>query len=179
MIKLRRYVACICEGGAERAIIDLLLDNDKLIFDRRGLLDGELIRTRKAKEFEKKYLRKEFLDKITILRILDSRREEFTLSKEYRAKVDVINVITAPEIEMLVICNEGHYEKYKKSNKKPSQYCIEVLKYKEVKSYEWVKKYFGDIDALLNTIKEYRRVSKVRDGEYALYDLLKEINEGK
>lgn len=26
------YIACICEGAAEDAIIDILLDNDKLIF---------------------------------------------------------------------------------------------------------------------------------------------------
>lgn len=29
-----KYIACICEGGAERAILDLLLDNQKLIFER-------------------------------------------------------------------------------------------------------------------------------------------------
>ena len=27
-----KYVACICEGGAERAILDLLLDNHKFKF---------------------------------------------------------------------------------------------------------------------------------------------------
>lgn len=174
MMDLRRYVACICEGGAERAIIDLLLDNDKLIFKRENLLDGELIRPRNAKVFEKRYLRKEFLDKITVLRILDSRREEFKLSKGYQDKVDVINVITAPEIEMLVICREGQYKKYKRSNKKPSEYCIEVLKYKEVKSYYWVKEYFKDACALIAAMKEYRRISKVKHGEYTLCDLLKE-----
>ena len=26
------YIACICEGAVEEAIIDILLDNDKLIF---------------------------------------------------------------------------------------------------------------------------------------------------
>lgn len=30
---MAKYVACICEGGAERAIIDLLLDHHKLIFE--------------------------------------------------------------------------------------------------------------------------------------------------
>lgn len=29
-------------------------------------------------------------------------------------KIDVINVITAPEIEMLIILNEGKYAEYKK-----------------------------------------------------------------
>lgn len=29
-----KYIACICEGGAERDIIDLLLYNHRLIFER-------------------------------------------------------------------------------------------------------------------------------------------------
>ena len=44
-------------------------------------------------------MRKEFEGKITVYRILDSRREKFNLSKAYEDKVDVKNVITAPEIE--------------------------------------------------------------------------------
>ena len=34
-----KYIACICEGGAERAILDLLLDNYKLIFEREDLIE--------------------------------------------------------------------------------------------------------------------------------------------
>ena len=100
-----RYVACICEGGAERAILDLLLDNHKLIFERKELIEEEVLRCRSGKEFEERYLRKGFTDKITIYRILDSRSERFNLSKAYMQKVDVKNVITAPEIEKLIICN--------------------------------------------------------------------------
>ena len=33
-------------------------------------------------------------------------------------KVTVINVITAPKIEMLIIHNEGEYERFKRSGKK-------------------------------------------------------------
>lgn len=31
-MKLAKYKACICEGSAESAIIDILVDNDLLIF---------------------------------------------------------------------------------------------------------------------------------------------------
>lgn len=44
-------------------------------------------------------MRKEFEGKITVYRILDFRREKFNLSKAYEDKVDVKNVITAPEID--------------------------------------------------------------------------------
>lgn len=52
-------------------------------------------------------MRKGFSGKISVVRILDSRRENFKLSRAYRDKVDVINIITAPEIEMLIIFSEG------------------------------------------------------------------------
>ena len=33
-MELAKYKACICEGSAEEAIIDILIDNDLLIFNR-------------------------------------------------------------------------------------------------------------------------------------------------
>ena len=39
------------------------------------------------------------------------------LSKAYENKVDVINVITALEIEMLIILNEDKYNEFKKFGK--------------------------------------------------------------
>jgi len=123
-------IACICEGAAERAVIDLLLDNNTLYFKRFQLLDDKIIRVRNAQRFEEQYLRKHFNDKITIIRILDSKNESFKLSKAYKDKVEVINIITSPEIEMLIIHNEGMFEEYKKSRKKPSDYCKQDLENK-------------------------------------------------
>ncbi len=68
------------------------------------MLEERVIRCRSAKRFEERYLRKGFDEQISVIRILDSRREEFRLSKAYEQKIDVVNVITAPEIEMLDGC---------------------------------------------------------------------------
>ena len=46
---LSKYKACICEGAAEAAIIDILVDNDMLIFPRSEMLDEKVIRCRSAK----------------------------------------------------------------------------------------------------------------------------------
>ncbi len=172
---LNGYIACICEGSAERAIMELLLDDNKLKFTSEDLLEEEIIRHRSAKEFEKRYLRKGFSKQITVLRILDSRNENFKLSKAYKDKVAVIDVITAPEIEMLIICNENKYSEFHKykSNMKPSEFCKTKLNFSRVKDYEFVKDYFSDTENLLKSIHEYRRVSKIKKGEYTLFDLLK------
>lgn len=87
-MELAKIKACICEGAAEAAIMDLLLDNDLLIFTRKEMLEESVIRCRDAKTFESRYLRKNFNDLISIIRILDSRRENFKLSKVYESKCD-------------------------------------------------------------------------------------------
>lgn len=172
-MKLAKYKACICEGATESAIIDTLLDNDLLLFTREEMLDEQVIRCRSAKNFETRYLRKGFDGKISVIRILDSRREQFKLSKAYADKIDVINIITAPEIEMLIILSEKKYLHFKTSGKKPSLFCKENLGMANVKSYEFVRNYFSDTEILIGSIKEYHRVSKVQKGEYTLLDLLR------
>ena len=82
-MELAKYKACICEGSAESAIMDILLDYGLLIFSREEMIEEEVIRCREGKKFEEKYLRKRFKDKISVIRILDSRRENFKLSKAY------------------------------------------------------------------------------------------------
>ena len=43
-MELEEYIACICEGSAEQAIMDLLLENNKLEFSKEQLLEEETIR---------------------------------------------------------------------------------------------------------------------------------------
>ena len=176
---MAKYTACICEGGAERAIIDLLLDSGMLVFERENLIEEQVLSCRNGKIFQKRYLRKGFTDKITVYRILDSRREEFKLSKAYEHKVDVVNIITAPEIEMLIICNENKYREYEREKRKnrqlkPSDFCKINLKYPKVKEYGFIKDYFSDSMILINALHAYRSISKRRKDEKILWDLLRE-----
>ncbi len=169
-----KIIACICEGSAESVIVNKLLDAGKLIFSRDELLDDEVLRCRNARKFEDRYLGKGFTKKITVYRILDSRSESFKLRKAYESKVDVINVITAPEIEMLIIIHKGKYSEYckVKSHTKPSEFCKATLKLPSVKSTEFITNYFSDINDLLSAIKEYKRLSNIPKNETCLADLL-------
>ena len=146
-MKLAKYKACICEGSAEEAIIDILVDNDLLIFNREEMLEERVIRCRSAKRFEERYLRKGFDEQISVIRILDSRREEFRLSKAY--------------------------EQFKRSGKKTSEFCKTNLRMHDVKSYDFVKQYFSTPQLLVKAIKEYRRTANIPKGEYSLSDLLR------
>ena len=85
----------------------------------------------------------------------------------------MINVITAPEIEMLIIHAEGAYDQFKRSGKKPSEFCKSNLHMHDVKSYDFVEEYFSNPQTLVKAIKEYRRTANIPRGEYGLYDLLR------
>ena len=87
--------------------------------------------------------------------------------------MDVINVITAPEIEMLIIFNEDKYNEFKKSGKKPSIFCKENLKMSGVKSYDFVRGYFENSEILVQAIRKYNEISKIRKDEYTLLNLLR------
>lgn len=50
-MELAKYKACICEGSAESAIMDILLDHDLLIFNREEMLI--IFNEDKYKEFKK------------------------------------------------------------------------------------------------------------------------------
>ncbi len=140
-MELAKYKACICEGAAENTIMDILLDEELLVFSREEMLEESVIRCRDGKKFEQ--------------------------------KIDVINVITAPEIEMLIIFAENQYKEFKKSGKKPSDFCKENLRMSDVKSYDYVFNYFSNSGILVEAIKEYHRTAKIPKGEYTLIDLLK------
>lgn len=134
-----------------------------------------MLKCRSPKQFEERYLGKSFKSKISIYRILDSRSEEFKLRKIYANKVDVVNVVTAPEIEILVIIKENKHSdflKYK-NRLKPSEYCSQMLKMSDVKSQTFLEEYFSDVDELVRVIKKYRSLHKVLKNEKCLADILK------
>ena len=49
-MELAKYKACICEGAAESAIMDILLDYGLLIFSKEEMLEEEVIRCREGRK---------------------------------------------------------------------------------------------------------------------------------
>lgn len=168
------YIICICEGAAEEAIMNALLDADRLIFNREQLVDEKITRLRKASEIQATFLRRDYEKPVDILRILDSQTDRFRLGRLYADRFEVHNVYTKPEIEMLLILSEKKYKEFKKSRKTPSKYCVEELFPGEnVKGKDFLQSYFQNTDRLLGAIEEYRRVGTRPPGDWILCDLLK------
>ncbi len=175
-ISRAKYIICSCEGAAEQEIMDLLLNNELLIFARSQLVYGEVTKLRKGEDIKNKYLGADYAEKIVLLRILDSRRENIRIPKPYKEKVEIVNINTNPEIEILLIIYFGKYQEYirhYKSFKKPSEYCKEILKITDCKKQGYFNELFGSrVDVLVKVLKEYSSHRNRSEG-YFLSDLLK------
>lgn len=176
----RRLIAIIVEGGSERTIINLLLENNLLKFQTDDLLDGRPISERNGSKFAKKFLTLDLENKmVSIIRVLDSHNEKFKLSEPYRKKIDgdPTDIYTSPEIEILFIIYMGDYERFKnqKSGRKltPNAWCKRNYKMKNVKSPEFVRNFWESrLPELVEAIGEYSKLSK-DPFEHTLASLLK------
>ena len=62
-------IACLCEGSMEQAIMEILLENNRLIFEREQLLEEEILRCRSAKKkYAKNYGNMEFFTPLLSLK---------------------------------------------------------------------------------------------------------------
>ena len=172
--------AILCEGAAEQAILEILLENDVLTIKKESLFEEKVFRERSAENFFKKYMRVDLVEKVTINRILDSKNENFKIKnkikKDFQGKYEVVDIVTSPEIEMLVIISEGRFTDYLKvkSKIKPSEYCKQSLNLRRVKEYHFIREYFSDVNHLISVITEYHSLMKVNKDKFplTLYDLL-------
>lgn len=166
-------IFCMCEGAAESSVVDILLNDDKLIFKRKQLHDYSTIRRISAKDFEKNYLGFNFSYKPVLIRLTDRANEMFRLSTYYKDKIDVYNVVTRREIEMLVIHSENKYDDYKKSGKSPSRYCKENLRLPNIKKSIFWNSYYRNSEDLISAINDYDKKTQNMKSVYTLRDLIK------
>lgn len=171
------FIICICEGRAEEEVINWLLDEEKLLFKRSDLVGKnryKITRIRKAKKIESEILNFDFDKPVVIFRILDSKNEKFEFGKLYKERYSVINYITNPEIEILMITIRGDLHKYttKHSKQKPSEYAKTQYRIKNIKQSGVFYDFFdGEIDLLLESLEEHK--SKKGKDHLTIFDLLK------
>jgi len=169
-------IACICEGTAERAVIEILLENNLLSFRKEDLLEERVFSRTNARKFCLEHLNRNFNgNEIRIVRILDKKDEGFPIPKVYEKKISQNEVFcTRPEIEMLIIHSLGKYSDYIKHKTviKPSEYCKGSLKISNVKSYDFWKEHFKNVNDLIVALRQYKSKHKFEQGENCILDLL-------
>ncbi len=166
------YILCLCEGKAEIAIMNMLLEKNLLVFSRKDLIKEKVHQRKNVDEIQKKFLNVSYEKPLVILMIIDSKNEKFILDKAYKDRFDIKKCLTKPEVEILVILDAGKYKEFEKvkSTIKPSIFCKTQLKHKYIKNENFINEYF-DIDRLLNALRVYKQNSK--KDHYTICDLLK------
>jgi hypothetical protein len=165
-------VLFICEGTAEHIMLSKLRQEKRLLCSSESIVG--LSARRGANSIEHDYLGLDYDQQLIIVRVLDSRNEQFKLSRLYRDRFPVFSVYTRPEIEMLAIIKEGQLAEYDKvkSRVKPSQFCKEGLGMARIKDRAFLDSYWT-ADELSEAIREYRRIRQIKSGELCLVDILK------
>lgn len=173
----------MCEGSNERQIIDILLDNDLLIFNRDDLLGLVPYHARQINSSGqvKTVLNMYPGNDVVVLRIGDKQSEVLRIPAAYKHKIQSVQkVCTRPELEVLLIIAEGLWQDYHKVKSKVSakdfaKANVRLGNKRYDNSTAFYSTYFGgDVDKLAACITEYRRLHRThsRDEAY-LADFLR------
>lgn len=172
----------MCEGQNELMIINILLENDALIFSEDELLGLNIYHARQIKTNAqvRLALNMYYGDDVLVMRIGDKQSDKLIIPSDYKHKICVVEkYCTLPELEMLLIISEGlvrDYEKVK-SDIRPKEYTKEHIwcdKCRYDNSSAFYKSYYSNCEKLVNAIYEYKRIRKKhKKDELYLADILK------
>ena len=173
----------MCEGPNELGIMRILLENDKLIFGEDDLIGLEPYHARQiiSNGQVRTQLNMYPGNDVLVMRIGDVQNELLKIPEDYREKIiKVEKYCTKPELEMLLIISEGLVAEFEKtkSNVTPKEFAKQHIRCGRKKydnSTQFYNDYYGlNPDALVETIKEYKRIKGAhKKDELYLADLLK------
>lgn len=173
-------VLIICEGQNELEIINILLENNKLIYTMDDLVG---LTAYHARQIDKSTMVQNNLNmyngEVEVIRIGDGLTDKLRIPKKYANKIiSVKKYCTKPELEILLILSEGLYDNFQKvkSSKKPKDFAKENIsigrtKYKNQTKF-YADYYGSNVDLLVEAIRKYKSLNKNKKDELYLCDLL-------
>ena len=192
----------MCEGQNELEIINILLENNKLIYTIDDLVG---LTAYHARQIDKSTMVQNNLNmyngEVEVIRIgdgltdtlriqcivyyflrfssCDGLTDTLRIPKKYANKIiSVKKYCTKPELEILLILSEGLYDNFQKvkSSKKPKDFAKENISIGRTK-YKNQTKFYADyygsnVDLLVEAIRKYKSLNKNKKDELYLCDLL-------
>lgn len=177
-------ILLMCEGQNEEVILNLLLDYDALNFTRDDLIGRRPYPIRQLNNPTIKSELKHYGERVIVYRVGDKQNDKLTIPRDLNGIVsnnDIYKYCTKPELEMLLILNEGLEKKYEKvkNMQSPKEFAKENIKYNSIKydqSSVFLEMYYGGTNVinLINNIKNYKKYKKQHaKDELYLADLLR------
>lgn len=171
----------LCEGTNETCLINKLLSQNKLKFTIDDLIALKPFHARQLSNPTIKSELKIYNQPVTVLRIGDTQRDNFPIPRDLCnivSKERIYKYCTLPELEILMIINEGLYTKFLKSREKPKDFAKRNIVYNGYRYNQtgaFLEMYYGGkrIKLLIQNLKEYKRLKKHKQGELYVADLLR------
>ncbi len=178
-------ILLMCEGRNEEVLLNCLLDADALVFTRNDLIGLRPYPVRQLNNPTIKAELKHYGLPIIVYRVGDKQSDELAIPKELKeivSKENIFKYCTKPEMEMLLILNEGLEKEYEKvkSFESCKSFAKKNIKYNGKKydqSSEFLRSYYGKerIHNLIENIKKYKlHKGHHQKDEFYLADLLNE-----
>ena len=177
-----RYLL-MCEGQNEETLLNMLLDKNLLIFSRDDLIGRRPYPIRQLNNTTIKTELKHYGQETIVYRVGDKQNDTLSIPKDLKNivfKDKIYKYCTKPELEMLLIINEGLEKQYEKvkSSESPKSFAKKFIKLNGKKydqSSDFFKEYYGgnNISELVWSIKKYKTYKKHLKDELYLADLLK------
>ena len=177
-------ILLLCEGKNEEKLLNILLDNDCLLFNRDQLIAGRPVPL--PSNIKTPFVVSSVLhngEAIDIVRVKDSQQDNVKIPskiKHLASSERVYDYCTKPAIEILLIQNEGLLDKYMKvkSKKDIKDFAKENIVYNGIRynnSTEFYELYYGGkrLPILLDNIRTYKSKHNNKRNEKYLADLLK------
>lgn len=171
----------MCEGTNEETIMNLLLNNHKLVFSRDDLIGLKPYHIRNLKSATIKSELKHYNQPVIIYRIGDKQNDKLEIPSDLKHIVSEKNIFrycTKPELEILMIINENLVSDFAKSKNTGDAkgFAKDKIKYngrRYNQSSKFIEEYYeGNIDHLVANLIEYKRIKKHKKDELYLADLL-------
>ena len=173
----------MCEGPNELTLINILLENDALVFSEDDLLGLAAYHARQIKTNAQVRLALNLYNgnDVTVMRVGDKQTDRLVIPADFKEKIcGVEKYCTLPELEMLLIISENLVKQYEKvkSTVKPKAFAKEHIRCNRKRydnSSRFYRDYYGeDCGKLVHAIREYKRIrgSHEKDELY-LADILK------
>ena len=172
----------MCEGPNEKKIIEILLENNRLIIGMDDLLGCQVYHARQIKRSPVVKTQLGIYGKeVIIWRIGDKQTDNLMIPSEYKEQIrEVKKYCTLPELEILLILSEGKHKEYLKTKSQihPKQYAKENIIYKKMRykgDTNFYQEYYGqDVEKLVDAIKEYKKKNNAHNNDqHYLLEIIK------
>lgn len=177
-------ILLLCEGQNEEVLLNLLLDFNALIFTRDDLIGRRPYPIRQLNNPTIKSELKLYGLPVKVYRVGDKQNDKLTIPLDLKRIVtnnEIYKYCTKPELEILLIINEGLVKEYEKvkSFESPKEFSKKNIKYNGKKydqSSEFLNEYYSgnNVKSLIDNIKKYKKYKR-RHAKDELYlaDILK------